>query len=316
MLVLWIMVLLMALATEFAFSMRTEVNTTKNYKEDVESYFLAKAGVNLAMAELFQNARFHSIHEDHGFIVGKPHESQIETAEDFQALEEELPFEIVERIGIPLGNGTIHYRITDENGKVNLNKASRETLIKVLSASGFEVGEERDIIADSILDWIDKDDTHRLNGAENDYYQNLSSPYSAKDDFFDSVDELLKVRGITEEILYGTPENAIDEDSGQIHLGLNKFFTVQDVMIFNPNTADPAVLPIYFAEVQVEEILAARAEKGFFNDTLSTHFTIESTGSINDSRTKHTIIAIIQKFGIADNATLLVRYWNDNAVES
>ena len=41
MVVLWVLVLLMALATEFAFSMKGEVNTTRNFKEDVETYHLA-----------------------------------------------------------------------------------------------------------------------------------------------------------------------------------------------------------------------------------------------------------------------------------
>ena len=68
--VLWVLVILIALATEFAFSMKMEVNTTRNYKEDMESYYLSKAGFNLALAELFKDALFHSIHEDHGFIIG------------------------------------------------------------------------------------------------------------------------------------------------------------------------------------------------------------------------------------------------------
>ena len=70
MIVLWLLVLLMALATEFAFSMKMEVNTTRNYKEDTESYHLAKAGLNLAFADLLKPARFHSIHEEYGWITG------------------------------------------------------------------------------------------------------------------------------------------------------------------------------------------------------------------------------------------------------
>ena len=69
--VLWVLVILIALATEFAYSMKTEVNTTRNYKENAESYFLSKAGINLALAELFKDARFHSIHEEYGWITGK-----------------------------------------------------------------------------------------------------------------------------------------------------------------------------------------------------------------------------------------------------
>ncbi|MFQ5717165.1 MAG: general secretion pathway protein GspK [Nitrospinales bacterium] len=350
MLVLWIMVLLSALATEFAYSMRTEVATMKNYKEDVESYYLAKAGVNLALAELFQPARFHSIHKEYGFIVGKPLESKIEagaaipdqppdqppeqtseqTSEQTpesaseptseptsepasETGEEDQVFEIVERRDIPLGNGTIHYKITDENGKININTASRELLIKVLTVSGLEIGEERDVIADSILDWIDSDDTHRLNGAENNHYNSLFPSYSAKNGFFDSVDELLKVRGVSQEIFYGTPEEDRRDDL-PFYWGLKNFFTIQDIKIFNPNTADPAVLPVFYTPDQVEKILAAREEKGFYSNTLSTHFLIESTGQINDSQTTHTIVAIFKKFGLLNDATLLSLYWNDNVV--
>lgn len=327
MLVLWIMVLLSALATEFAYSMRTEIATMQNYKEDVESYYLAKAGVNLALAELFQPARFHSIHKEHGFIVGKPRESTIEAgaATPEQPPEEALDpaletedetqaFDIVERRDIPLGNGTIHYKITDENGKVNINTASRELLIKVLTVSGLEIGEERDVIADSILDWIDRDDTHKLNGAENNYYHSQFPSYSAKNGFFDSVDELLKVRGVDQEIFYGTPEEERRDDF-PFYLGLEKFFTVQDIKIFNPNTADPEVLPVFYPPDEIEKILAAREERGFYSNTLSTHFLIESTGQINDSQTTHTIVTIVKKFGLLNDATLLPLYWNDNVVE-
>lgn len=318
MVVLWILVLLTALATEFAFSMRTEVNTTRNYKEDVESYFLAKAGINLAFAEIFQDARFHSIHNEYGFIFGKPQAQKTTPEQEIQEPPDEAneDFSIINRTGIPLGSGTVSYRITDENGKANINRVTRETLVKILGASGIEIGENRDVIADSILDWIDKDNDHKLNGAENDYYQNLSPPYSAKNDFFDSIDELLKVRGITEEILHGTPEDEVGDGSHRVYLGLDKFFTVQNVLSFNPNTADPAILPVYFDANQVEAILAKRAEKGFYNDSLSSHFKIECTGKINGSRTKHTIVAIVQKFGGSGQSTLLIRYWNDNAVQS
>ena len=60
MVVLWVLVLLIALATEFAYSMKGEVNATKNYKEDIEAYHIAKAGINLAMAEILYPSSFHA----------------------------------------------------------------------------------------------------------------------------------------------------------------------------------------------------------------------------------------------------------------
>ncbi len=338
MMVLWVLILLGALATEFAYSMRTEVNATKNYKEDIESYYLAKAGIHMGLAELYKNARFHSIHPEYGFITGKVLESDIggtETAtfpsdttsqnnvdENLKSTElssetedDELDFDIIERTNIPLGNGVINYQITDENGKVNINSASREVLVKTLEASGVERGDENSTIADSILDWIDKNENHRLNGTESDYYLSLNPPYNAKNDLFHSLDELLKVRGITEEILYGS-SNGEESLEDPAYLGLVNFLTIQNVNSFNPNTADPSIMPIFYSDLQIDAIIEARENKGYFDDSKSTHFRIESTGFINGSATKRTIVAIIEKLGSAKDATLLIRYWNDNALQS
>ncbi len=327
MMVLWILILLGALATEFAYSMRTEVNATKNYKEDIESYYLAKAGINMGIAELYRKARFHAIHPKYGFIQGNVDQPVTsDSGEEVSAIEQsptisgnvegdDSDFDIIQRIDIPLGNGIINYQISDENGKVNINGAPREVLVKALGVSGFEIGEERDIIADSILDWIDSNENHRLNGAESDYYLSLDPPYEAKNSQFDSLEELLKVRGITEEILYGSLEEEQESLTNQTYLGLVNFFTIQNVKSFNPNTADPAILPVFFSESQEQAILDSIEEKGYYNDSKSTHFRIESTGFINGSNTKRTIVAILEKFGDAKDATLLIKYWNDNALE-
>ena len=63
-----------------------------------------------------------------------------------------------------------------------------------------------DIIVDSILDWIDTDDLHRLNGAESDYYQSLPNPYKAKNGRLDTLEELLLIKGMSPDILFGTKE--------------------------------------------------------------------------------------------------------------
>ncbi|MEE9258830.1 MAG: hypothetical protein V3U37_04755 [Nitrospinaceae bacterium] len=313
MVVLWVMVLLMALATEFAFSMKMEVNTTRNYKEDIESYHLAKAGINLAMAEILKPARFHAIHPEFGWITGAPVSTAPQAGdvpeESAEASAEE--FEHFERDDIPFGNGTITYTITDENGKIPINTVSREILIKVLTLSGLEVGTERDVIADSILDWIDSDDKHRLNGAEDEYYRTLFPPYQAKNSKFETLDELLRVRGVTEEILYGAKEG--DEE---IYQGLDKFLTVYNVSGINPNTASEEILPAFYSETQVKDILEARAEKGYYSDFTSSHFRIKSTGKIEGSPTRHTIVAIVEKITEGKNDSLFIHYWNDNDLES
>ncbi|MBC7816888.1 MAG: general secretion pathway protein GspK [Planctomycetaceae bacterium] len=62
-------------------------------------------------------------------------------------------------------------------------------------------------LADSILDFIDSDDTPRTNGCESEYYSALSPAYPAKNSPLESLDELLLVRGVTSELLYGEDFN-------------------------------------------------------------------------------------------------------------
>ena len=335
--VLWVMVLLIALGTEFALSMKTEVDTTRNFKEDAETYYLAKAGISLAKAEILSDVQFHSWVEEKGFIFGpvSSEENEQGTVENqntkqtlqFSSLtqpnstskansetELEAP-EPPQRTELPLGKGFINYSIQDENGKININTASRDVLIKAMAANGLPLGSERDTIIDSILDWIDKDDRHRVNGAESDYYEALSPAYSAKNGPLDSLEELLKVRGVTPELFYGSEEYKSEETSGTENApGLVRIFTALGVSQFNPNTAERAVLEIMYPENQVDEILEKKSERGWYNKSKSTHFKIEATGTFEHSPTQHTIVAIIEKQDADDQGTLLTRYWNDNFI--
>lgn len=326
--VLWVLVLLIALATEFAFSMKMEVNTTRNYKEDTESYYLSKAGLNMAMAELFKEARFHSIHPEHGWITGNiatastanestssPGQEDPDTEEsqrqDGLGEEETVQgFDIVNRTDIKLENGSITYTIRDENGKISVNSASKNTLDKLLQFSGVEDKIERSTISDSILDWIDTDKNHRLNGAEDDYYRKQNPPYYAKNGPIETIDELLKIRGMTEEILYGSEESD-DEDK---KTGIANHLTIYKISKVNPNTASEEVLNILFEAKQASKILINRNTKGFHSNTLSNFFHITSTGKIAGSRTEHTIKAIVEKSISGKKAQMTIHYWNDNVL--
>ena len=326
--VLWVLVLLIALATEFAFSMKMEVNTTRNYKEDTESYYLSKAGLNMAMAELFKEGRFHSIHPEHGWIIGNvvtasvankstsspgqedPDTEESQRQEGLGEEETVQDFDIVNRTDIKLENGSITYTIRDENGKISVNSASKNTLDKLLQFSGVEDKIERSTISDSILDWIDTDKNHRLNGAEDDYYRKQNPPYYAKNGPIETIDELLKIRGMTEEILYGSEESD-DEDK---KTGIANHLTIYKISTVNPNTASEEVLNILFEGEQASKILVNRNTKGFHSNTLSNFFHITSTGKIAGSRTEHTVKAIVEKSISGKKAQMTIHYWNDNVL--
>jgi type II secretory pathway component PulK len=90
-------------------------------------------------------------------------------------------------------------RVLDEAGKLNINIATKDQLMAL------PYMEEE--IAEAILDWRDSDDEPLPLGAEAGYYENLPIPYKIRNGPFRTVRELLRVKGITEEHLYGEDTN-------------------------------------------------------------------------------------------------------------
>ena len=104
------------------------------------------------------------------------------------------------------------YGLIDEASKINLNAMLQidptgTVLYNMLMSFANTDPNMTADIADSIIDWIDSDDDPRPNGAESSYYQGLSPPYRAKNGPLESVEELLYVKGVTPQFLFGTDYN-------------------------------------------------------------------------------------------------------------
>ncbi|MEW6068961.1 MAG: hypothetical protein AB1610_11815 [Nitrospirota bacterium] len=288
MLVLWVMVLITAIVAEFAYSMRTEVNITNNFKQNEEAYYAAIAGIEQAKAELLSAGDKMYLDEQGNLII----------SDDSKVPERKGRF----------GNTVYSYEIVDEDRKLNINSADAEQLRYIFKNSGVE-GEGLDTIIDSIFDWRDADNLHRLNGAEEDYYQSLEEPYSCKDSSFDIIEELLLVKGITPEILYGPEKN---KDSQ--YKGAAQYLTAKSSGMVNINTADRVVLEAKFGITAAGNIMVQRSTGQILvpvagGDVKSRYFSIISTGRSNN--TKRAVKAVFLK---KDDKTIETLYWNDNFV--
>ena len=248
--VLWVITILSVIALEFCFAMRTEVNITKNFKEEVELYAIAEGGVHRAIAELVLK-----------------HDSRIQQMR--KGLKgEEIPPEKKEWVtdgrlySLSSDQGVNELRIMGEAGKVNINIISEKTLRKILTQLGLE-GETRDIAADSILDWRDPDDFTHVNGAEKDYYQSLKEPYTCKNGNLDSVEELLLVRGVTPELFYG--RKAIKKEEGAAEgpavdrIGLKDIFSIYS--LGEQIDINCATLPVLRVVLGIPKDIARRVVK-------------------------------------------------------
>jgi general secretion pathway protein K len=212
--VLWVLMILAVVALEFSYGMRTEVQITQNFHEEVQLYAMAEGGIQRAVVELIYK-----------------HDSRVQQKRKTQKDEGIAPEQqewVTDGREYPLAyeGGDCAVRITGEAGKVNVNLVSESLLRKIIGNFGIE-GEARDVVVDSILDWRDADDFYRINGAENEYYRALKEPYDCKNGNLDSIEELLLVRGVTSELFYGKrPEKKGEGEDRSEAVGLKHVFSI------------------------------------------------------------------------------------------
>jgi general secretion pathway protein K len=86
-----------------------------------------------------------------------------------------------------------------ERDRLDLNQVTEEQLRSLLAALEVEPDRQTSLVA-AMLDWRDRDNLHRLNGAEDDDYRSAGLSYGAKDAPYDSVDEIGLVLGMTPDL--------------------------------------------------------------------------------------------------------------------
>ncbi len=277
--VMLVLALLGVVAGEFAFSMRLEATMVRSYREEIIGRHLVEAAVQQAIREILTDYQAVGLGED-GLLTF------------FRLPARPLPR--LPRSEVSLGGGTFSYRITDEEARLNLNTAPPDRLDRLLTGLGVEK-EARDVINDSLQDWKDPDDLHRLNGAESDYYLALPVPYRARNANLEGVAELLQIRGVASEIYYGRDGEP----------GLAEFATVHGGGQVNINTASPTVLKaLGLSDAEVSEILQARLNAPYPTVpprfvgrglSISTRtFRVEAQGFVNGQPTAR-VVAIVQK---------------------
>jgi general secretion pathway protein K len=291
--VLWVLTLFMVLVAEFALSMRTEARASAYYQDGTRGYYLARAGVFRALLELQRTQQ--------------RDQASLPSSSEEPALRPNLEPQVFQ-----LPGGACEVRAGDEAGKMNLNQATDAVLRNLLGAIGL-AGAERDVVADAILDWRDADDHHRLSGAEKEYYRALPEPYEPRNGNFESVEELLLVKGVTPELFYG---RIVTLPSGETRAmpGLRDLVTVYtDTAQINVNSAPREILLAVpsMTEAVADAIIAYRKARPFKStaemegilgklggDSLgfspSNLYALTATGRAGEGGVRHTVRAIVK----------------------
>lgn len=208
------------------------------YRDGVLARHLAEAAVQQALREIATPAQVAALDETGQVIFYRVLPGQTTPT----------PLPVLPRTRVPRGGGALSYRLTDESGRLGLNTMGADRLARLLQGLGVEAG-ERAVIVDSLQDWRDADELHRLHGAESDTYLALPVPYRSRNAPIQDAAELLQVRGVTPALYHGTADRP----------GLGDLVTAAPVRAINLNTAPPLVLrALGLSEAEIEDVVQTR----------------------------------------------------------
>jgi len=266
-----------------------------------------------------------------GFYTGEA--LLIEDIRDLDSLNEDWAnLESVSADSETLFNGEyFRLNIEDESGKISINSLIKENdeynpgikkfMERFLSLPKFNLDEQqiRDIV-DAVKDWIDKDDAVTGFGAENMHYTGLEKPYACKNAPLDCIEELLMIKGITEDLYYGAGETP----------GIAKYLTMHGNEKININTAPNLILKALSDKITDEMVsnmdeyrrdkennlsapewykkvagMAGISIDSGLITTKSDTFVITSTGYLNDISRK--VSGIIERH--SDGKTMAILSW-------
>ena len=299
-------------ALAFLGSVQIETRTAIYRKEATQAYALAEGGVQAAILEI---------------AYAPPLEQQDKPRlwKKGQRL-----------VRVPYEQGEALVEIVNETGKLDLNVAGRKQLTRLFEVRGLEAAEAAQLAA-AIDHWrspAGSDD--RESEALEQYYRDAG--YRPAHGPFGSVEEVLRVRGMSRDVFYGTAE--FSRETGiQYKYGVGQDLTIYSgSTAVNVNYASEAVLLSVpgVNENLAESIVRERTSQPFKSmedvaQRLSTSlpdqaqsflttelscktYSIVSVGEINGSRVRRAIKAVVQ---VAPQGAALHRIiaWYDDFTE-
>jgi general secretion pathway protein K len=300
--VLLVLAFVAVVGAEFAYSMRLEATAARIYKETLIATHLAEAGLEQAIREIVAEFAY----------VGLGNDRDADAAAECPLVfytSAKLALKRLPHRNVPLGTGQFSYCITDETARLNINNSPPDRVARLLQTLGLEK-QDRDVIVDSLQDWRDPNEEHRLNGAESDdTYLKLPVPYRSKNGPFDSLAELIQVKGVTAKLLEGQEGRP----------GLAALTTVRTPSTqVNINTASREVIQaLGLGDAEITEIEQSRRLGPFSTSRFggrgfvftSRTFRIEALGLI-DGQVRARLMAIVQKRTDSGGEGVAVLEWS------
>jgi general secretion pathway protein K len=285
-LVILILTLISVLILSWAQEWRTELKLAGNFGEAHECQRLAEAGIYYALGKIMIAQQ-----EDSTGLRAIGPQTQ-EASGDLW-----LGDQRTHRLELP--DGMVDVRIADEGGKINLNKAPEGLLHNFFVVLGLPEVQIRTMV-DSLQDWRTSSSYPRLYGAKSDYYLGLDPPYVAKNDKFETVEELAWVRGFEGSPLIPRLSQCLTVQNTKEGINLNTAPLEVLLALGLPRDAAQNVvdsrqaMPLQNLPEILQESANPMLNQGAqISFQASPFFTITSTGMVKTDRGRRTIRAIV-----------------------
>ena len=162
--VLWITILTIVVAVNYASAVHVNTRATDNIKTSMMLKYDATSGIYLALDRLLSD-----------------------------------PSNKNTRFRVSINNSIVEVEVKPENLKTDLNSATEAEIRTAFIDTGIDSGES-EILAARVIDWRDRDSLARPNGMEDTDYFNSNRKYGAKDGRIEDLVELLLIADIERNI--------------------------------------------------------------------------------------------------------------------
>jgi type II secretory pathway component PulK len=194
----WVLVFIALFSLSLGYTVHQRLRVVDRLEEREKLRLVAEAGVKKAMEVINREA----LGVDTTFdALGQPWSNSDAAFRDIAVGDGFFTVKHVREPEPKKADGEVWYGVVDEERKLNLNEMKTPDVLRRLVQAVTGASEsEAAAISESILDWRDADDARYLSGAESRYYRGLTPAYEAKNEDFQSLEELLYVKGVTSKV--------------------------------------------------------------------------------------------------------------------
>ncbi len=314
---LWTICFLSALAVSLGFGIRQKIALLGRIDERDRLSFIAEAGVKRAIIQIKKEGdKIYDSLQD-----AWSNDPTVFSNIDINGGRFNVFYNLKNELS---GYAELRFGLVDEESKININSADMVTLEHLFKiALGLEEMQAQELAA-SIVDWRDADSelSIPLGSAEGSYYRDLSYPYDAKNEPIEVLDELLLVKGISQDIFFKLKDYVTIYGDGKVNvntaskvvlmaLGLNEaladkiiafrygadgILNTQDDNVFK---ATSEILPklSQFSSLSDSEAAKLSTVVDRFLATKSNNFTVRSAANLNNRKNTLEVTCVISRSG-------------------